>query len=106
MFSQKRYVDPHVRRKLEELGEATVRAKLPWTMNVTSLDAASRGAGERLSKDLVAPLWAIEQWLAEKDSRRQRWVIAATVLAGAAAMIALVGLVISLLAWRFPVQGV
>ena len=97
MFSKKRHIDPNVRRKLEELGEATVRAKLPWTMNVTSLEAAATGAGERLDKDTVAPLWAIEQWLAEKDARRQAWVIAAAILAGAAALI-------SLLAWLFPIN--
>ena len=89
----KRRIDQRVRRKLDELGEAVVRAKLPWIMNVTSLQGSSRE--EPLGDDVSAPLWAIEQWLAEKDERRQRWVKAAAILAGVAVLV-------SLLSWLLP----
>jgi hypothetical protein len=95
MFSKKRQIDPRVRQELDEIGEAVVRAKLSWIMNVTSLRsvATSQGeGGESLGDDLTAPLWAIEQWLAEKDARRLRWVKAAAILAGVAVLV-------SLLAW-------
>jgi hypothetical protein len=69
----KRQIDPHVRKRLDDIGEGVVRAKLPWIMNVTSLQHASvEGAGEPLGDGLNAPLWAIEQWLAEKEACRQR----------------------------------
>jgi hypothetical protein len=92
----KRQIDPRVRKRLDDIGEGVVRAKLPWIMNVTSLQHASvEGAGEPLGDGLNAPLWAIEQWLAEKEARCQRWVKAAAILAGLAVAVAL-------LAWFFP----
>jgi hypothetical protein len=94
-MTKKRHIDPPVRQALEDLGEATVRAKLLWMMNVTSLEAASKGAEERLNDNVVAPLWAIEQWLAEKEARRQWWVKAAAILAGGAVLI-------TLFAWLSP----
>ena len=105
MFSKKRQIDPAVRRALDDIGEDVVRAKLPAIMNVTSLRSAaidrSReelgiGEGEQLGENLRAPLWAIQQWLAEKDARRQRWVKAAAILAGLA-------VVVALLSWFFPI---
>jgi|SRR5271170_1399073 len=92
----KRQIDPRVRKRLDDIGEGVVRAKLQWIMNVTSLQhAAVEGAGEPLGDGLSAPLWAIEQWLAEKEAGRQRWVKAAALLAGLA-------VVVALLAWFFP----
>jgi hypothetical protein len=95
MFTKKRQIDPRVRRRLGEIGEAVIRAKLPWIMNVTAL-ASRETYEEPLGDDVAAPLWAIEQWLSEKDARRQRWVKAAAILAGLA-------VVVALLAWFFPI---
>ena len=95
MFSKKRQIDPRVRRRLDQIGEAVIRAKLPWIMNVTAL-ASRETYEERLGDDVAAPLWAIEQWLSEKDARRQRWVKAAAILAGLA-------VVVAFLAWFFPI---
>jgi hypothetical protein len=80
---------------LEEIGEAVIRAKLPWIMNVTEL-ASKETHEEPLGDDVAAPLWAIEQWLSEKDASRQWWVKAAAVLAGLAVIVALLG-------WFFPI---
>jgi hypothetical protein len=89
-------IDPRVRKRLDDIGEGVVRAKLSWIMNVTSLQHASvEGVREPLGDGLSAPLWAIEQWLVEKEARRQRWVKAAAILAGLAVGVAL-------LAWFFP----
>jgi hypothetical protein len=105
MFIKRRQIDPAVRRALDDIGEDMVRAKLPAIMNVTSLRSAAIdgrreelgiGEGEQLGENLRAPLWAIQQWLAEKDARRQRWVQAAAILAGLAVLVAL-------LAWFFPI---
>jgi hypothetical protein len=71
----KRQIDPHVRKRLDDIGEGVVRAKLPWIMNVTSLQHASvEGTGEPLGDGLNAPL---------------RWVKAAAILAGLAVVVAL-----------------
>jgi hypothetical protein len=101
MFSKKRRIEPAVRRALDNIGEDVVRAKLSWIMNVTSLRSAATAShhegGEQLGDNLTAPLWVIQQWLAEKDVRRQRWVKAAAILAGLA-------VVVPLFTWYFPIS--
>jgi hypothetical protein len=64
-------------------------------MNVTALLSKEKYE-EPLGEDVAALLWAIEQWLSEKDTRRQWWVKAAAILAGAA-------VVVAFLAWFFPI---
>jgi hypothetical protein len=102
MFNKKRQIDPDVRRALDSIGEDVVRAKLSWIMNVTSLRSAATAShhegGEQLGDNLTAPLWVIQQWLAEKDARRQGWVKAAAMLAGLA-------VVVAFLAWFFPITN-
>jgi hypothetical protein len=96
MFIKKRrQIDPRVRQRLEEIGEPVIRAKLPWIMNVNAL-ASKETYEEPLGDNVAAPLWAIEQWLSEKDASRQRWVKAAAILAGFAVVVALLG-------WFFPI---
>ena len=93
MLMKKRRIDPGIRRRLDELGEVIVRAKLPWITNVTSLSDQDRL--EDLGENVKAPVWAIARWLNEKETSRQRWVKAAAILAGLAVIVAL-------LAWFFP----
>jgi hypothetical protein len=96
MLTKKRQIDPGIRRRLDELGEVIVAAKLPWITNLTSL--ADEEKLEDLGENVKAPVWAIAQWLAEKDTRRQRWVKAAAILAALAVLVSLLG-------WFFPITG-
>jgi hypothetical protein len=94
MFTKRRQVDHRIRKRLDDIGEVIVRAKLPWITNVTAL--ADQGKEEDLGDGINAPVWAIAEWLNEKDNRRQRWMKAAAILAGAAVLVAF-------LAWFFPI---
>jgi hypothetical protein len=92
-FIRKSKIDTAVRAKLEDLGADVVRSKLTWTMNVRTL--AQQDEQELLGDGLWAPHKEMQEWFKEKAAGERCLMIAATIAAGAAA-------IISLLAWLFP----
>jgi hypothetical protein len=92
--SKQMQIDPRVRAKLEELGADTIRSKLLWIMNVTTL--AQQDEKQPLGDDLYASRREMQQWLRQREARESYWIKAGVIIATIAAFFAF-------LAWRFPV---